>query len=421
MRQPRPGVGRAPGPVARLGALALLGLALGSCGNGGRLPHVLYLAMGTNADQVINSQLRDETGERLEGLATGFRQLYPGTQFQLGLYPERDLTAAMRRRSRAGLAPDLLLVSGSEARALLDAGLVRAYPISAEQERLFAPEMLERLRNRKGQLAGLPLLVQAQVSCFNRQRLDRAPASLGELLAIGAAGHPVGLPVDLSNLIWTAGSLGAIPALTNGLAGRAVSAQQQGSLATWLGWLQQANSQQQVTFFADQPSAEAEFVAGRLDWIPCRSTALQRLKRALGGTLGIAPLPGGPGGPASPMNKLRVLALGTNSSARGRELALAFGHFAINPLNQRALTVGTQTLLPANRFVGVPVASSSALAAMEQANRDGRQMQQLIRLLDGKEERITRAQQLVTRLVFGELSPQEAATRLLQVLPGDQP
>ncbi|MEX0589357.1 MAG: ABC transporter substrate-binding protein [Cyanobium sp.] len=403
--------------------LTLLGfggcLALSGCGPSTGLPNVLYIAIATGNDQTFNADLRQEVQERLEETAQGFRQIYPQTSFQFSLYPEDQILAAMRRRSRAGLEPDLLYVNGDTALQLLRAGLVDPFPATKEQLSLFNPEELQRLRTDNGQLAGLPLLVQTQLSCFNRKRLDQAPTTLKELLSASANGQTVGLSVDLYQLIWSLGSTGALPAFERAAQGLAPSQEQSQALERWLSWLQEANNQQKVTFYSDQQTVETEFIAGRLDWIPCRSSLVPQLRRALGANnLGVAPLPDGDGPKASPVNRLRVLALGRHSSRQGRQRAVTFTAFGVNPLTQRSLTMGSQTVLPANRFVTVPVRSSQLLRTIVTAAEQGQQANSLVSLFHTNDPRIPQVRNLLTELVFGEIKPQLASTRLIKILRG---
>ena len=398
-----------------LGGLSLLAV-LGGCTQGREWPNVLYVAIGTNKDQIITTDLREDFQDRLVDVQARFRQIHPDTRFQFGLYPEDRMVEVMRQRSRSGLAPDLLLVNGETAVRLLQAGLVDPFPARKDQLALFNEEELRRLRSRDGRLAGLPVLVQTQLSCFNRQRLPEPPSTLQELLNASADGHPIGLSMDLSYMAWIVGSTGALPAFERAVLGQPLNPAERQALAGWLAWLQNASNQQRVSFLPDQPTAEAEFKAGRLDWIPCRSSVLPKLRQAMGHSLGVAPLPDGEGHQASPINRLRVLALGRSSSGAGRRHALAFSTYIINPLTQRTLTLGSQTLLPANRFVRVPVQSSQVLAAMVAAAKQGLQANTLIALLHSNDPRIPQVQTLLTQLVFGETTPSGGATTLIRIL-----
>ena len=171
-----------------------------------------------------------------------------------------------------------------------------------------------------------------------------------------------------SYLLWSVGSLGALPAFEHIVRGHTIGPADRQAIRTWLSWLKQAGTLQRMTVYPDQQSAEADLAAGRVAWIPCRSSALPSLGRRMGSSLAVAPLPDGDGHRASPIKRLRVLALGRNSTARGRERSLAFGRYSVNPLTQRSMTLNSQITLPANRFVGVPVQSSQTLAKIGRAH-----------------------------------------------------
>jgi maltose-binding protein MalE len=394
----------------------LLAALLAGCGTHSGLPRVIYLGMGVNFDQTIDAVLLDDTQQRLAELEAGYGRIYPNTRVQLSLYPERQLAWAMQRRNRAGLGPDLLLINGETALRLLSEGLITPFPQSGVNLNVFDPEVLDRLRSPAGELAGLPVLVHTQVACFNRRRLAEAPATLQDLLSMSAKGHPVGLSMEFSNLFWTVGSLGALDAFETTLAGRQPTRGQQRAIERWLSWLQNAGNQQRITFYATQPSTEAEFLAGRLDWLPCRSSAIPQLRKALGDGLGVAPLPGGDGGDPSPINHLRVLALGTNSSQGSRKRALAFSHFSVNPLSQRNLTLGSQVMLPANRFVQVPLSSSAVLRAMATSAQQGSKTNSLVELMHRNDSQVAEIEGLLTTLVFGEVPAASAGRQLVTIL-----
>lgn len=393
----------------------LCGLSLTGCSSKLELPNFVYMAIGTNTDQTIDTELVEELRVRMGLLSAAYRQIHSATRFQFSLYSEDIIAEALRRRTKAGLGPDLMYVNGDTARKLLERGLVDPYPITPELEALLNRQDLNRLRAGNNQLAGLPILIQTQVACFNRQRLPNPPSTLKELLEASAQGNTIGLSVDFANLFWTAGSIGALNGLNRAAAGEPPSQEEQDSIVSWLAWLQNAGNQQRVTFYSDPSSAIQEFSAGRLDWIPCASVNLPRIRKSLGPALGVASLPRGPGGLPSPVNRLRVLALGRSSSPAGRNRALAFGRFSVNPLVQRSLTLGSQTVLPANRFVKVPVQSSLTLAAMVDSQTAGQRSTTMVERLQNDDPRFKRIQNLITKLVFGEVSPHTATNELISV------
>jgi hypothetical protein len=73
-------------------------------------------------------------------------------------------------------------------------------------------------------------------------------------------------------------------------------------------------------------------------------------------------------------------------------------------------------VLPANRFVSVPVQSSQVLAAMVAAANQGLQANSLAARVPTSDPRIVRVQTLLTTVVFGETSPDAATSQLIRIL-----
>jgi arabinogalactan oligomer/maltooligosaccharide transport system substrate-binding protein len=382
-------------------------------------PRVLLVGLGVGSEELLSAELVKEVQERFRQLERSFQQIYPNSSIRFNVYREAALIAAIRERTWAGLAPDLLLVHGDTAHELFREGLIDPFPATAAQLKASDPSVLRRMRSSSGALIGLPMLEQTQLACFNRQRLPQSPASVDQLLAVSAAGHPIGLPASLPDLFWTAGSLGALPGLNRALDRQSPTPAQRAGIETWLAWLQNANSQQWVIFYLNLQGAETALLRGQLDWMPCRSTMLPGLSKAMGTRLGVTPLPAGVGFQPSPINQLRLLTLARHGSSSGRQLALEFSGFAMNNLIQREITLGSKTFLPANRFVRVPVLSSEVLDAMLIASQQGRSANHTLTMIHRGDPRVPELQALINDLVFGDMSPRLATTELIRILRDD--
>jgi hypothetical protein len=73
-------------------------------------------------------------------------------------------------------------------------------------------------------------------------------------------------------------------------------------------------------------------------------------------------------------------------------------------------------VLPANRFVGVPVSSSAVLSAMVTSAQQGNQTNTLAELMHSNDPRMAEIQTLLTTLVFGEMQPTTAGQSLVAIL-----
>jgi hypothetical protein len=263
------------------------------------------------------------------------------------------------------------------------------------------------------------------LACFDRRRLAQAPTSLDQLLAVAASGKPIGLAVEPSSLWWTAGALGAQGALAPIFTGnpRAVSsseASDRSALETWLLWLRQTTLQSRVDLASGPQDLTVGLESGRLAWIPCYSLTLRRLERTMGDHLGVAPLPSGPGGLPTPLSTLRIWSLGVDSSPRQRRLALSLMELSLNPLVQRQLTLGTKMVLPANRFVPIPVASSGKLAAIEQAQRQFIQTSNLLVTpysADRVQQVLPTIEAVLSQVLVGVMTPRQGSEALMRLSP----
>ena len=378
---------------------------------------VLYLYIGVRDNSVDIEERRRDFNKTFETLEQEFRQVNPRTHFVVQLYPEDSLLRELAHRNASGLGPDLLLVSNRTALRLAKAGLTQPPKDVGDMLQKLDPSIVQRasLRNPP-RLAGVPIAQSAQLACFNTARLPRVPTTVDELLAISAGGHPVGLSLNPAALYWSAGALGANEALLQAGLHRPLTAQQQQAVLTWTTWLWEAATQQNVTFYGNQELLLRALENGQVDWISCPSTDLQRLQRVLGARLGVAPLPDGPVHTASPINELTVLALGVNSSGRQRKAAEAFARFAINPLVQRTLTVNMREVLPVNRHVSVPSESSMVLKAMLRAQQQSKQADAMAALFHLQNRQLGHTESVITKLVFGESTPEATARQLIQDL-----
>jgi len=134
------------------------------------------------------------------------------------------------------------------------------------------PSLLKRVTTPRG-TAGLPVFSELTLACYDRRRLNPSPRSLSALLAVAAAGKPVGLSVDAMGLWWTAGALGASRAMTPILL--SMKGERPGTLQTdrsdllrWLQWLRQSSMQGRIDVANGPRDLTLGLVSGRLAWFP---------------------------------------------------------------------------------------------------------------------------------------------------------
>ena len=373
--------------------------------------------------------LQRETKDRIPWtpLLQEYQRLHPGVQLQISVLDEAHLEETLQRDRSRGLGPDLLVLRAPVANALLQQGLVERLddqPAWHRSQPLLEPALVERVTSAAG-VAGLPVYNLFTLACFDRQTVPRPPASLDELIGLAASGRPIGVAVDPIGIWWSAGALGAqdamVPILTgNPRVASASPAADRAALLAWLTWLRQLTLQSRVDIASGPRELVEGLESGRLSWIPCYSASLAHLKRSMGKRLGVAPLPAGPAGPPTPFSTVMVMALGSDSSPPQRRQALELSELSLDPLVQREITLQSLMVLPANRFVSVPVASSGRLAALEQAQRQFDQRSKLFKA-SYSADRLRRMEPLVEDLLWkvmlGVVTPQQGTEALLRLSP----
>ena len=114
---------------------------------------MLFIGLGVASDEVISPELLADLQERFRKLQTACRMLNANTIIRFNLNPEGQMVEAIRHRTWAGLAPDLLLVNGETARELLECRQSGGDPWSERGRR--RPAAHPRRTDRHRGLAGL--------------------------------------------------------------------------------------------------------------------------------------------------------------------------------------------------------------------------------------------------------------------------
>ncbi|MCT0208650.1 extracellular solute-binding protein [Synechococcus sp. CS-1332] len=390
---------------------------LSACGLSSKdLSGTAYLAISIEGDQPLTKGILQEEVLQAQMIVEAFRQLHPHVAIETNLFRESDFIEEVRRRQAAGLGPDLMLVAGSTARTLVESDLARDLTIPEATRNQMDPDSLARLEITPGTLAGLPILRRPQLACYNRSKVAASPATTVALIDQARQGLRVGLAVESRSLFWSTGPLGADRAIIAAAAGRPLEAKQRQGLQRWLEWLSAANFNQQVFIEPDQEALVQGLLERRLDWIPCNSSNLSRLRASLGPALGVSALPSGPYGPPTPITRLRVLAFGTGSTARQRRVAEALAAFALNPWIQSTLATDNQDMLPTNRFVPPSALHTPVLKAMQRSVEQADASDAISKLLPAGDPRDRELSGLVSAVAFGELTAMDATEAVIRAL-----
>ncbi|MFL0773866.1 MAG: hypothetical protein AB8A39_03800, partial [Prochlorococcus sp.] len=192
-----------------------LAITLGGCGRignislGSNIPVILQAVKTTKARGKINPKEAEMNRETAFELLDAFKNLYPNVQFHLSFYPEDHLEEHLRTRNQSGLGPDLIITSGEQTNRLLKEQMI--WPMTKTQQQIenTYPDLLRRVTNKNGNLSGQPMGQDRQLACFDKRRIAKPPETVHQLLQESSKGIRIGLVINLRDLYWSAGSLGA--------------------------------------------------------------------------------------------------------------------------------------------------------------------------------------------------------------------
>ena len=113
------------------------------------------------------------------------------------------------------------------------------------------------------------------------------------------------------------------------------------------------------------------------------------------------------------------MALGTDSTPDQRKLTFQLMELALDPALQRKTTVTSRYTIPSNRYVSIPVASSSQLAALSTAYNQFLQTAWIrTSYSEGELDRtLPKVDSLVNLVMEGIVSPDEGAEQILRLQP----
>ena len=388
-----------------------------SCGRiRDEMPVLLYLAIAIDKDANIDTSTQADFRRRVALIADDYRKIHPHVQVQFELYEHSKLLRELKRRDASDLGPDLIITDTLQAHQLFAAGLTEAIPLPEAKRLDTETSLWERVTLSNGEIVAQPIVIFPQIACFNKTAIHPAPATLRALQQTGAAGARIGLPVKFAELLWTAGSLGALPSLARAGDGETLSTQNIQSIQDWLQWLEDASAQNKITFFKDQGQLENLLKEEELDWVTCNANSLPRLREALGDKLAVSALPDGPGGAASPVNDVRVLALGSNSSPRQRAVAINLTEYVTNAMIQRNLSLRSLAFLPVNPNVDVSDQNSTTLTTLVASKNAATQHEEDLAGLVHQVDLSSKVTPTLVPMIFGASKPQSSADALVQSL-----
>ena len=338
------------------GSLTIL---LSSCANL-KAPETLFITL--QVDQREFDTERKRVRAILDKYTEAFQRSNPKTRIVYITYTSREFFQQIERDSSLDLGPDLVITNQYLAPELLKRGLTTT-PSNQQYFDSIYSERIQSIAKANNKYSYVPWLAETQIACFNNTKIETSPSTISELEELSASGKKIGLASNPYELIWTAGTQGAISEISS-LGTQKSRNPSYPSIQEWLRWLRKAALYQNIYFLADYKELDKKLKNNELDWVTCWSSQLDDLKKEMGSSLSTAALPNGSTSKAFPTYIVHGFALGKNSSPNQRKIALKFIKTNVNTIAQRKSQLTDGGFIAVNQNVSIPPESSKNLSAI---------------------------------------------------------
>ena len=325
-----------------------------------KAPQTLFITFGAGEKNFKGESEQIRT--RLNKFTGAFQRLNPDINVVWINYKINKIFDQIKSDSALDLGPDVLITTQYGAAQYLANDLTTELPNKRHFDETYSPRV-QSIARTNNEYIYAPWLISTQIACFNNTTIEKSPDTIEGLEKLSASGKKIGLSSDPYELIWTAGTIGAVAEFSS-IGDKTDTAQTYPATQQWLQWLQKAAIYQNIYFHQDSRELGKKLKNKELDWVTCWGEQLEDLKQSLGNSLGVAALPNGSKSKAFPTHVIYGFSLGKNSSQNQRIMAIKLIKTAVNPIAQRKIELDNTGLLAANQNVEIPPHSSKTLHAL---------------------------------------------------------
>ena len=347
-------------------AAGLLTILLSSC-TSFKAPKTLFITyQAAQRDFQVN---REQIQSVFDKYTKAFQRSNPDTRIVYITYTSSEFFNQIEQDSRLNLGPDLVMMNQYSAAELLARDLTVTLPNKPYFDEIYSPR-IQLSAKANDEYTFAPWLLDIQIACYNKTTIKEAPNTIQELEELSASGIKFGISSDPYELIWTAGTQGAISEISAVGNRTTTDDSTYPAIQKWLKWLRKAAIYQHIYFLGDSVDLTKKLKNNELDWVTCWGTQLEDLKKTMGDKIGVAALPNSSTSRAFPTYAVYGFALGKNSSQSQREMAIKFVKTSVNTVAQRKLQLDDIGFLAANQNVAIPPESSKNLSAIDTSFND---------------------------------------------------
>ncbi len=357
-----------------------------------------------------------------------FTKLYPEVHIIMEFIAEEDLVEELEREVEKGLGPDVIYGRSIKILPLIKAQALLPVDEDAIELWQFRSEALEQVIYQ-GQVYGVPIDLWTQVLCYNKKKVkvQEPPKTLSELITQARTGYSVGLLSSFEDTVWGTQIFGAQLLDAQGR----IILDQGGGWVRWMEWLINAKNEPNFILNQDHRVIQNAFIEEKLTYGVCWSAIIPFLIESLGSDkLGVALLPGGENEQftegeneqllgevnqqAAPPLVVNALVFSSASSANQNQIALKFAQLLSNTQQQKTLAAGLRSFIPANKSAIIDPRLFPIQGILQKQSQ-----QAFVFSLNqtNKTNAITNyGRDFYTRVMAGEMSPEEAANQLTQTI-----
>lgn len=319
----------------------------------------------------------------------------------------QDVQQDFQTRTLAGLGPDMLIgLPYREITSLSEAGLLKNISGYQLAEENYRTQHLNALR-QEDKLYALPFMVVTSLMYFNKTLVTTPPATLEALVTETTIENSVAIKMNQNDAMWGVNAFGDSLIDQN-----SVLQPNRDNYLRWFEWLKNNQGQPGIIFDDQQQLLEEKFINGEAAYLVASTMALERLRQALGKeTVGVAPLPDSPYGVAGPLASLEVIAFSLAATPAKIEPGLRLAQYLTNASLQQKLVLNDLGRAPTNPRTVVRRNLSEIASTVV---RQGRTSMVLpLSYMEQFDSIETQADAIYIELLDGDLSPEDAADRMM--------
>ena len=339
-----------------------------------------------------------------------FTELYPEVKIITEFKEEKHLVEELERELEKGLGPDLIYAQFNYILPLIKAKAL--LPLDKDSIDLleFRFEALDQFFYQE-KMYGVPIDLTTQVLCYNKTKVKEIPETLSELINQARKGYSVGMLSSFEDTFWGTQIFGG---QLLDAQGRVILDQGWGWVR-WMEWLKNARSEPDILLNQDPFVLQNAFIEEDLAYSVCWSSQIPLLRESLGSDkFGVALLPREGNQLAGPPLIVDGLLFGSASSANQNQIALRLAQFLANTQQQIALAAKLRSFIPANRNAILETRLFPIQGILQKQS-----LTAITFSLDQTEKInaiINYGKNFYTRVMTGEISPEQAARQLTQTI-----